>query len=237
MASTARYDDYAAWYDARLARFTEQATPFIRGWLGAGPGRCLDLGCGGGVQLLVVVELGWSAVGLDISRNQLRIARQRRGARALVQADAASVPFGDAAFDAVVAGFVHTDVDDWRGVVDEIGRILRPGGRFVYIGTHPCYVGPFSRYVGQGPPVLHPGYRRTERTSTGPGLRKHGVWRRVGGRHVPLGVLLQTVIDAGLRLERIQEPGPEDYPRILALAATRDAGSRLRTTTAATVVA
>jgi len=47
IVSSARYDDYADWYDAQLARFTEQATPFIRRWLGAGAGRCLDLGCGG----------------------------------------------------------------------------------------------------------------------------------------------------------------------------------------------
>jgi len=33
--------------------------------------------------------------------------------------------------------------------------------------------------------------------------------------------LLQTLIDTGLRLEHIEEPGPEDYPRILAFAARR----------------
>jgi SAM-dependent methyltransferase len=221
IVSSARYDDYADWYDAQLARFTEQATPFIRRWLGAGAGRCLDLGCGGGVQLVAVAELGWSSIGLDVSHNQLRIARDRRGVRALVQADATRAPFVDESFDAVVAGFVHTDVDDWPGAVDEVRRILRPGGCFIYVGTHPCFVGPFSRYVGQGPPVLHRGYRRTERTYTGPGLGKRGVWRRVGGRHIPLAVLLQTLIDTGLRLEHIEEPGPEDYPRILAFAARR----------------
>ena len=222
IVSSARYDNYADWYDARLPRITMQATPFIHRFLGAGAGRCLDLGCGGGVQLAAVAELGWSSVGLDVSHNQLRIARDRRGSRALVQADATRTPFADESFDAVVAGFVHTDVDDWPGTVDEVRRLLRPGGCFIYVGIHPCFVGPFSRYVEGRPPVLHPGYRRTELTYAGPGVGKQGVWRRVGGRHIPLAVLLQTLIDTGLRLEHIEEPGPEDYPRTLALAARRE---------------
>src|SRR6266542_2951432 len=62
------------------------------------------LAAGGGVQLVAVAELGWSSIGLDVSHNQLRIARDRRGVRALVQADATRAPFVDESFDAVVAG-------------------------------------------------------------------------------------------------------------------------------------
>jgi len=37
--------------------------------------------------------------------------------------------------------FAHTDVDDFAAVVREVARVLSPGGRFVYVGTHPCFVG------------------------------------------------------------------------------------------------
>ncbi len=170
--------------------------------------------------MAAITDLGWSVVGLDLSADQLQIAKRRRHARCLVQADAALLPFADAAFDAVVGAFIHTDVDDWSGVVCEAARIVRPGGHFVYIGTHPCFVGPFSHYPAGEPPHLYPGYRQTERTYAGPGIGP-GLRRRVGVRHVPLALLLQALLQVGLHLEHIEEPGPDEFPRILALSATR----------------
>jgi hypothetical protein len=40
---------------------------------------------------------------------------------------------------------------------------------------------------------------------------------RVGAAHLPLGSFLQTFVDAGLRLERIEEPEEREYPIGLAL--------------------
>jgi hypothetical protein len=40
---------------------------------------------------------------------------------------------------------------------------------------------------------------------------------RVGASHLPLGLFLQTFLDAGLRLERIEEPDEREYPFILGL--------------------
>ena len=213
MKSAARYDGYAVWYDAHLTSFAQRATSLLRNWLGPGPGRCLELGCGGGVQLTALVEAGWFAAGIDVSSDQLHVAKQRRGARCLVQGDARITPFRGACFDAVVGAFIHTDVDDWSGVLSEAARLVRPGGRVVYIGTHPCFIGPFSRYPGAEPPRLHAGYRRTARTYTGPGLR-----RRVGVQHVPLDAFLNAFFQAGLRIDHVEEPGPEEYPRVIALA-------------------
>jgi SAM-dependent methyltransferase len=140
---------------------------------------------------------------------------------ALVQADAARLPLADATVDAVVTAFIHSDVNDWASVLAEVGRVLRPGGRCVSIGIHPCFVGPFSRRTGDEPPRLYPGYRRTARTWRGPGLSSRGVWWRVGGQHVPLAALVNAFILAGLVVEHLAEPGPEDYPRNLAIVARR----------------
>jgi len=145
---------------------------------------------------------------------------------ALVQADAARLPLADATVDAVVTAFIHSDVDDWAGVLAEVGRVLRPGGRCISIGIHPCFVGPFSRRTGDEPPRLYPGYRRTARTWRGPGLSPHGVWWRVGGQHVPLAALVNAFIQAGLTVEHLAEPGPEDFPRNLAIVARRPQAPR-----------
>jgi Methyltransferase domain len=51
-----------------------------------------------------------------------------------VQADAARLPFGDACFDAVIANHSLEHVENFRGVLREIGRVVRPGGS-VYVAV------------------------------------------------------------------------------------------------------
>ena len=62
--------------------------------------------------------------------------------------------------DLVVSEFTHTDVDDFAVLAAETRRVLRPGGRFVYVGLHPCFTGPLAEQPrGDGTRVVHPGYR------------------------------------------------------------------------------
>jgi predicted TPR repeat methyltransferase len=53
---------------------TTTATGALARLLGPGAGRCLDLGCGTGVAVPVLDGLGWRVVGVDLSRDQLRVA-------------------------------------------------------------------------------------------------------------------------------------------------------------------
>jgi SAM-dependent methyltransferase len=216
----ARYDGLADWYDDRLTGFTGGAAEVLLELLGDGPGRCLDLGCGGGVHLSALAARGWDLVGTDLSADQLRVARARAPDTPLVRADAAALPFREGSFDAVVMAFVHTDLDDLAAALAEAARALRSGGLLVHLGTHPCFVGPFSCCPGEARPLLLPGYRDTRWTDDAPGFGD-GLRRRVGVRHVPLALLLNALAGAGLALECAAEPGVEDYPRVLALAARR----------------
>jgi ubiquinone/menaquinone biosynthesis C-methylase UbiE len=76
-----RYDGLAEWYDdvVRGLDLTATVTATLAELLGPGPGRCLDLGCGTGVVVPVLAGLGWRAVGVDDSADQLRVARRRAG--------------------------------------------------------------------------------------------------------------------------------------------------------------
>src|SRR5919112_5602075 len=86
--SGALYDGSADWYDDEIAPFTLYATASIRRLFAQPSGRCLDLGCGTGLHLRTLVELGWSVVGVDISGDQLRRAKERMGEEVeLVEAD------------------------------------------------------------------------------------------------------------------------------------------------------
>jgi SAM-dependent methyltransferase len=141
----ARYDDHAAWYDAFLhgggGAHTARVTARLAELLGSGPGRCLDVGCGTGAHAAALQRLRWSVVGVDPSAGQLGIARHRLP---VVLGDGARLPARTASVDAAVATLIHTDVEDWAAVLAEVRRVLRPGGRFAYVGVHPCFVSPYA---------------------------------------------------------------------------------------------
>jgi ubiquinone/menaquinone biosynthesis C-methylase UbiE len=217
----ARYDDVAEWYDAEFAT-TElglSARRIVLRLLGDGPGRLLDVGCGGGAHAVAFGERGWTVTGIDLSPAQLELARSR-GVE-VVEADAASLPFEDETFDAAVSIFTHTDVDDFAAVIREVTRVLRPGGRLVYLGIHPCFVGPHAFVHDRDVPELHPGYRDTSYRTEAPGIWGEGIRAKVGATHLPLGLFLHTFIDEGLAFEHFEEPEGRDYPYIVALRARK----------------
>jgi SAM-dependent methyltransferase len=223
-AGASCYDGLADWYDREIRelRITSIAIDHLTGLLGPGSGSCLDLGCGTGIAIPPLAKLGWKVTGVDISEDQLRIARRNIGDSAvtLTKADAAALPFADGSFDAVASLFTHTDFDDPARVFAEVHRVLRPGGRLIYVGTHPCYVTPFVERKADAPHLLHPGYRRRGWTHSGPGFG-HGIRARLGVNHMPLADLLQAILDSGLILKRVEEPGDADYPIMLSVVADR----------------
>jgi SAM-dependent methyltransferase len=218
--TTARYDGVSGWYDATLAGDSPLAAmprEVALRLLGAPVGRLLDVGCGGGSHTAAFDAAGWDAVGIDVSEAQLELARGRGCETVLGRAE--SLPFEDATFAAVVSLWTHTDVDDWPAAVREMRRVLQPSGPLVYVGVHPCFVGPHSLFVeGKGVPELHTGwYRRAGRYEQAPGISPTGLRARVGATHLALAEFLQSFLDAGLRLEHVEEPGTRDYPTALAL--------------------
>jgi ubiquinone/menaquinone biosynthesis C-methylase UbiE len=220
MTTGARYDGIADWYDREFQPepLESEAWQMLVRLLGEPCGSLLDVGCGTGSYSAALAERGWDVTGVDVSEDMLRRARAR-GVRT-VRADAASLPFEAASFDAAVSVFTSTDVDDLAAVVREIGRVLRPEALLVHLSVHPCFVGPHSKYDPEtGIPELHPGwYRRVGRYTESPGVwRESGVRMRVGATHLPLGLFLQTFVDVGLRLERIEELEEREYPFGLGL--------------------
>lgn len=202
----ARYDGFADWYEEFNTPGVAANAAVISGLLGPGEGRCLDLGCGTGLYFDAVRATGRIPFGVDRSADQLRFARERG---LCVQGDAAAIPFADHAFRTVLMVWISTDVDDLAAVVREAVRVLRPGGRAVFLGAHPCFMGPHIEYREDGGRLIHPTYRlaawhpRQPWWTGGAGLRN-----RVGMRHVPLAEFLHAFLDAGLTVERVVEPEP-----------------------------
>jgi SAM-dependent methyltransferase len=214
----ARYDGVAEWFDRELATspLAEDDWETVARLLGSPGGSLLDVGCGTGTFGAALGRLGWTVTGVDVSEDQLRLA-QARGVD-VVLADAGRLPFEAGTFDAAISTWTHTDIDDFPAVLAEVARVLRPGSPFVYLGAHPCFVGPHSRFVGaEGVPELHPGYRETSRYTEAPGISPVGLRARVGATHLPLGLFVQAFTDAGFALEHFEEPEDREYPYKLAL--------------------
>lgn len=101
----------------------------------AAPGpqtRALDLATGTGDIAFACAEQGARVVGLDITRRMIELAAGKaggvpRGPRFLV-GDMLALPFPSASFDLVTTGYGLRNVPDLSAAIEEIRRVLRPGG-------------------------------------------------------------------------------------------------------------
>jgi len=222
----ARYDGQTEWYEAFASGmgFTATRACAVR-LVGRGPGRCLDLGCGTGLTIPALLDAGWSVVGADVSTDQLCAAARRVGSSAtLVQANAHALPFTNGEFDSVVSVLTHTDFDDPRRAFAEAQRVLRVGGTFVYVGVHPCFGSPFIEKNDLGVPTgIRPGYRDAGWQHLPPDPESPRIRARVGINHPPLAGLLSAVVENGLTITHVEEPGETDPPLNIAIRAVRRA--------------
>lgn len=90
----------------------------------------LDVGTGTGAGAVAAVDAGaGTAVGVDPTAVFLERARRRHPRLPLVRGDALVLPFADRAFDGAIANFLLALLPDPGAALDEMRRVLRPGGR------------------------------------------------------------------------------------------------------------
>jgi ubiquinone/menaquinone biosynthesis C-methylase UbiE len=129
---------FSAMYDRGLKATEEAGLRRMRQeTLSEASGRTIELGAGTGANLglypaavseLVLVEPDPHMV------KQLRPKLEKSGRRAeIVEASASSLPFEDAGFDTAVFTLVLCTVPDPAAALAEVSRVLRPGGRMLFI--------------------------------------------------------------------------------------------------------
>jgi SAM-dependent methyltransferase len=126
--------EHAEKYDASIARYQ----PPLLAAIGAARGaRLLDVGCGSGQLAIDVVRTfpGMTALGVDLSRAQLDVARARAGDLPVefVQADAQVHDFGAASFDVVASRTGTMFFADAASAFANLARATKPGGRLVML--------------------------------------------------------------------------------------------------------
>jgi len=173
----------------------------------------LELGCGGGQNAIVLAKWGARSVGFDISEEQIRYARK------LAKKEGVNVPFqvGDMEnlgvfeaerFDMVLSSFAIEYAEDILTTFQEVYRVLRKAGVFVFAVAHPI--------IGRGRP-LRSGKRRVWAVTNYFDRRKRAwKWRvedgvaEFRGRQVTIQDYFDWLVKAGFVVERILEPEP--YP-------------------------
>ncbi len=168
--------------------------------------RVLEIGCGAASAARWLVKEGAEVVAADLSAGMLRQARlaeNRSGVRVpLVQCDALALPFASGGFDVVCTAFGAVPfVDDSTGVMREVFRVLRPGGRWVFSVTHPMrWI--FLDDPGEGGLVaLHSYFDRTPYVE----YDESGVATYVE-HHRTLGDRIRELVAAGFVLTDLVEP-------------------------------
>ena len=132
------YDDRAATYDRSvgigerilLGRFRQAYGALLRG-------ETIEVGVGTGLNIPYYSPDVTRAVGVDLSQEMLRHARERASRLGipftLVQADAEALPYPDASFDTVAISLALCTIPDPGKALRELDRVCRRGGRIVML--------------------------------------------------------------------------------------------------------
>jgi SAM-dependent methyltransferase len=198
----ARTPGHDYWYARfNLPRFLELVPP---------PGRLtIDLGCGEGRLARELDVRGHHVLGVDSAAAMVRAAAKASPAAKIVMADAGRLPLRAGIADLVVAFMSLFNIDDMPGAVREVQRVLVPGGRLCLAVVHPlASTGAFldddpdQRFVLTGSyftPRAEPQV-----------FERNGVSMTFCDRHLPLEAYVGALEDAGLLVEALREPQPDD---------------------------
>jgi len=205
----------AGWYDQLVRQgsgphelavaTTLRLVPDLRG------ARVLDVACGQGMATRALARAGAGSVtGADLSAEMIDIARgyevaEPLGIRYLTSDARTLAGLGDASCDVVTCQLGLMDIPDLPAALASVARVLRPGGSFVFVIGHPCFLAPGAATVATadgGPARLIGDYLRERfwRSANPAGVR------RVGNHHRTVATYLNTLTACGLTLDLVDEP-------------------------------
>ena len=205
----ARYDEFADWYagraasghwvDATILANIEQLIGVVDGL------DILDLCCGEGSFAGRLASLGSRVVGVDLSAKLLEKASARTvdGSPNFIQDDAQTLGlFEDNRFDGATCLMALMDIPGLAATFRSVRRVVKSGGWFVAVITHPAFESPHANWDESG-------NRLTERyLNEGEWFSRHveGVRAKVGANHRMISTYLNVACRAGWQFDRMLEP-------------------------------
>lgn len=135
---------YAAWaalYDSLPNFLIEAEQPVVHGLLDHGPtGDALDAACGTGRHTTALVARDFKTIGVDQSPEMVAVARQKVPEAEFRIGDLENLPLDDSSVDLAVCGLALTHLPDLPAGINELARVIRPGGRLIISDLHPVMV-------------------------------------------------------------------------------------------------
>lgn len=211
MGESDLWEQSAGWWQATFTggadpEYVEQILPLVSRHLPAS-GRVLDVGTGEGQVARTAVSGSRTVVGVDPTWPQLEAASRRGEGPVYARAAAASLPLAANAFDAAIACLVLEHLEELDEAVAEVGRVLRPGGRFLLLMNHPLLQAPGSGWIDDH--ILGEQYWRI-----GPYLVEDSSVEEVDKDvfvpfvHRPLSRYVNLLVEHGMLVVRMEEPAP-----------------------------
>jgi ubiquinone/menaquinone biosynthesis C-methylase UbiE len=183
--AAATYDAAADHFDDEPLAFWERIGRRTVGRLGLPAGvKVLDVGCGTGASALPAARAvgpNGSVIGVDLSARLLDRARAKARTQGLSnidfrQADMTALGYSDGGFDAVVSVFSVFFVPDMEGLVRELSRMVRPGGKLAVTTWGPRIFEPaYSRWqsaIKQERPDLYSAFNPWDRITDVESVRR-----------------------------------------------------------------
>lgn len=123
---------YAEWSPGVRVEERERYTAMLLDSLPEGAD-ILEIGCGSGVPTTQRLARRFQVTGVDLSAQQIKLARQHMPEATFIHADMTALNFPSASFDGVAAFYAITHVprEQHEGLLRSIARWLRPGGLFM----------------------------------------------------------------------------------------------------------
>ncbi len=166
----------------------------------------LDLGCGEGRYARKLAKRGAIVTGIDPVSAFVERAKELLPAGTFLEAFAESLPLPDSSFDLVLSYLSLVDIQDYVKAIQEMRRVLKPGGRIVVV-TVSNLASPSDGWIkDQSGKRL---YRAVDRYMEEFSLELSWSGIEIINFHRPLSAILKAFFDCGLVMDGFLEPLPD----------------------------
>ena len=179
--------------------------------------RILDAGCGDGYFSRKLRSRGAIVTGVEAAKEMLALATgEESKAQPAISYHLGSVSsmefLADGIFDTVITNNVIQDVEKYQEAFKEFNRVLRPGGEYIHVENHPCFLLSGAGWVRdeQGNRL----YRKVDhyfnrepfltQWRSDSGMEPSVVWHRT------LSDIMNSLISVGFHITRVIEPEPPE---------------------------